>query len=96
MTNNFLAVVKLEAGTAGMDPSIFRPLQARGQASSNADINTEDSHNRKVLEAYAAVEKLAVFEQDDAQLAKAFLPPMRKRQAAKVTVTTTTTVPPVF
>jgi len=81
-----------------MDPSIFRPLQARGQANSNIegiDGIDEDSRNRKVLEAYAAVAKLAVLEPDDAQLAKAFIPPMRKRQASKVTVTTTTTVPPV-
>lgn len=78
-----------------MDPNIFRPLQARGQASTNIDGIDEDSQNRKVLEAYAAVAKLAVLEPDDAQLAKAFIPPMRKRQASKVTVTTTTTVPPV-
>jgi hypothetical protein len=195
LTGNLLAVVKAEAGTAGMDPNIFRPLQARGQANSNigavirrswasagtpvkkrqdsiadeaaallaaetaptqmdteaskqsldrdalaangltpdstaftttpaaaasapsseASAAAEDSsesdeeeddmkkrgvgaeglQRRKVMEAYAAVEKLAILDPEDAQLAKAFIPAMKKRQASKVTVTTTTTVPPV-
>jgi hypothetical protein len=152
-----------------MDPNIFRPLQARGQASSNVgaaipgsltsvhssikkrqeeissildalamnnpedaaavkdsltkrkdstsdeasallaaetageeevdmkkrELDDEELQRRKIVKAYAAVAKLAIFEPEDAQLAKAFIPPLRKRQASKVTVTTTTTVPPV-
>jgi hypothetical protein len=118
LTGDCLAVVKAEAGTAGMDPNIFRPLQVKGRASTNAgravlgslasgdssiqrrqeekrELDDEELQRRTILEAYAAVAKLAVLEPDDAQLAKAFIPPMRKRQASKVTVTTTTTVPPV-
>lgn len=116
LTGSLTAVIKAEAGTAGMDPSIFRPLQARGQASNERttavgqstqvdssvqrrqekrEVDDVTLHNKRVQDAHAAVAKLAILEPDDAQLAKAFIPPMRKRQASKVTVTTTTTIPPV-
>lgn len=99
-----------------MDPSIFRPLQARGQESNEQTaavgrLTPVDSTvrrrqeeqgfddvallNKRVKDAHAAVAKLAILDPDDAQLAKAFIPPMRKRQASKVTVTTTTTIPAV-
>lgn len=116
LTVGFLAVVKAEAGTAGMDPSVFRPLQARGQASGERTTADEKStqvdsllqnrqekrevddtalHNERVRDVHASVAKLAILEPDGSQPAKAFIPPMKKRQASKVTVTTTTTVPPV-
>ncbi|TLD37207.1 hypothetical protein E2P81_ATG04019 [Venturia nashicola] len=107
-------VVKADDGNAGMNPAIFRPLQARGQVGSEQTTAVGQStqidlpvhgrqekrhiddlalYHKRVQDAYAAVAKLATLEPDDAQLAKAFIPPM-KRQASKVTVTTTTTVPP--
>ncbi|TID24912.1 hypothetical protein E6O75_ATG04117 [Venturia nashicola] len=109
---HLLAVVKADDGNAGMNPAIFRPLQARGQVGSEQTTAVGQStqidlpvhgrqekrhiddvalYNKRVQDAYAAVAKLATLEPDDAQLAKAFIPPM-KRQASKVTVTTTTTV----
>lgn len=80
----FLAVVKAEAGTAGMDPAIFRPLQARGQTSDErtaavGQLTQIDSPVQRRQEKRRADDVVLPF----------------KRQAPKVTVTTTTTIPPV-
>ncbi|QDS75505.1 hypothetical protein FKW77_004913 [Venturia effusa] len=101
-------VDKEVAGTAGTNQPLQAGGQASEKRIAAVDRSTQLEspeqrrevddvalYNRMVLDAHAAVAKLADLEPDDAQLAKAFIPPMRKRQASKFTITTTTTVPPV-
>ncbi|KAE9979134.1 hypothetical protein EG328_001075 [Venturia inaequalis] len=76
-------VVKAEAGTAGMDPAIFRPLQARGQ--------TSDERTAAVGQ-LTQIDSPVQRRQEKRRVDDVVLP--FKRQAPKVTVTTTTTIPP--